>query len=302
MKQAVGIFLRGLAMGAADVVPGVSGGTVALITGIYERLISALVAADKEALILLFHGRWRVLWFRLDGPFLTLLLAGILCAVFSLASVIHWLLEHYPQPLWSFFSGLILLSGILLVRLEVNMTKLDHFALFTGGAVLAVAIAIMPPANFLTGFPGLFFAGAIAICAMILPGISGSFILVLLGMYAPVLGAVRAAELTELGIFALGCSAGLLSFTRLLSWLLSRARARVIAFLSGILMGSLFTVWPWQVAMTLGPGQNAGQWTRPVLPTDIAIADPQWLLCGVSFILGIVAVWTLQRLSGHVDR
>lgn len=302
MQRYAGIFFRGLAMGAADVVPGVSGGTVALITGIYERLISALAAADKEALILLARGRWRAVWYRLDGTFLALLLAGMLTAVFSLASAVYWLLAHYPQPLWSFFSGLILISGILLVRDEVNVAKFDHFVLFCLGAALAVGIATLPTASFLVGLPGLFFAGAIAICAMILPGISGSFILVLLGMYAPVLNAIREVQLTELAVFALGCAVGLLSFTRLLSWLLRHARLRLLACLSGILLGSLSTVWPWQVSAGFGPDSGFTQWTRPVLPTHSLIADPQWMLCSGSFIFGIVVVWALHRLSGHENR
>ncbi len=289
-------------MGAADVVPGVSGGTVALITGIYERLISALVAADKEAFILLLHGRWRALWYRLDGPFLAWLLAGILTAVFSLASAVHWLLEYYPQPLWAFFSGLILISGIVLVRDEVNVAKLDHLLIFTLGVALAVVIDTLPPSGFLAGLPGLFFAGAIAICAMILPGISGSFILVLLGMYAPVLAAIRGLQFDQLAVFALGCAVGLLCFTRLLGWLLKRARLRLLALLSGILLGSLITVWPWQSAVSVGAGQPLEHWTRPVLPTHSSIADPQWLLCGGGFVLGMLVVWLLHRWSGRAHR
>jgi putative membrane protein len=288
-------------MGAADVVPGVSGGTVALITGIYERLISAL-AADKEALILLLHGRWRALWYRLDGSFLAWLLAGILTAVFTLASAVHWLLERYPQPLWSFFTGLILVSGVVLVRDEVNVAKFDHLLMFTVGVILAVVIATLPPSGFLVGLPGLFFAGAIAICAMILPGISGSFILVLLGMYAPVLAAVRELQFTQLAVFALGCTAGLLCFTRLLGWLLKHARFRLIAALSGILLGSLMTVWPWQIAVVIGADDALGQWTRPVLPTHASITDPQWGLCGGGFILGMLVVWGLHKLSRHAYR
>jgi putative membrane protein len=289
-------------MGAADVVPGVSGGTVALITGIYERLISALVAADKEALILLLRGRWRTLWYRLDGPFLALLLAGILTAVFSLASGVHWLLEYYPQPLWSFFSGLILVSGIVLVQEETNMTQRDQVLLFSLGVALAVGIAITPPASFLTGLSGLFFAGAIAICAMILPGISGSFILLLLGMYTPVLAAVRELQFTELAVFALGCALGLLTFTRLLGWLLRYARLRLMACLSGILLGSLLTVWPWQASVGFVAGDDLNQWTRAVLPTHPLIVEPQWALCGSSFALGVIVVWTLRRLSRHERR
>ena len=136
----IGIYARGLAMGAADIVPGVSGGTVALITGIYARLLGALVKIDKQAIVLLFTGRWRALWYRLDGPFLGWLFAGILSAIFALASAIHWLLLHYPQPLWSFFSGLILISGALLLCSEVSLDRLSLVGFFALGCALAVAI------------------------------------------------------------------------------------------------------------------------------------------------------------------
>ena len=208
----IGIYARGLAMGAADIVPGVSGGTMALITGIYGRLLGALVKIDKQALALFFSGRWRALWYRLDGPFLGWLLAGILTAIFSLASVIHWLLEHYPQPLWSFFSGLILISGVLLLRNEVTLDRLSRVGLFALGSALAVAISLAPPIPFSAGLLGFFIAGAIAICAMILPGISGSFMLMLLGMYGPVLGAVKGLQFAELSVFAVGCATGLITF------------------------------------------------------------------------------------------
>ena len=186
-ESAPGIFARGLAMGAADIVPGVSGGTIALITGIYDRLIAAIVAADTSALQMLLRGRWAVLWHRLDGAFLSTLLAGILTAIFSMASLIHWLLEAHPQPLWAFFSGLILISGMFLLRDEVVLNRLDRVLVFAVGVGLAVGIALMPPVSMLSGLAGFFLAGSIAICAMILPGISGSFMLLLMGMYAPVL-------------------------------------------------------------------------------------------------------------------
>ena len=179
-----GVFARGLAMGAADIVPGVSGGTIALITGIYERLLSAIVSADSDALTMALSGRWNALWHRIDGGFLSILLLGILTAIFSMASGIHWLLTHYPQLLWSFFSGLILVSAVLLIRDEVTLNSFDRLAGFTLGVCIAVGAALMPPVSFLAGLPGLFFAGAIAICAMILPGISGSFLLVLMGNFS----------------------------------------------------------------------------------------------------------------------
>ena len=190
----IGIYARGVAMGAADVVPGVSGGTVALITGIYARLLGALVNIDKQAIVLFFTGRWGALWYRLDGPFLAWLFAGILTAIFSLASAIHWLLLQYPQPLWSFFSGLILISGALLLRSEVSLDRWSRVGFFASGCALAVAISLAPPIPFSASLLGFFIAGTIAICAMILPGISGSFMLVLLGMYGPVLTAVKGLQ------------------------------------------------------------------------------------------------------------
>ena len=301
-ESAPGIFARGLAMGAADIVPGVSGGTIALITGIYDRLIAAIVAADTSALQMLVRGRWAVLWQRLDGAFLSTLMAGILTAIFSMASLIHWLLEAHPQPLWAFFSGLILISGMFLLRDEVVLNRLDRVLVFAVGVGLAVGIALMPPVSMLSGLAGFFLAGSIAICAMILPGISGSFILVLLGMYAPVLAAIRGLQFDQLAVFALGCAVGLLCFTRLLGWLLKRARLRLLALLSGILLGSLITVWPWQSAVSVGAGQPLEHGARPVLPTHSSIVDPQWLLCGGGFILGILVVWLLHRWSGRAHR
>ena len=190
-RSPAGVFTCGLAMGAADIVPGVSGGTIALITGIYERLLGAIVSADSDALSMVLSGRWNALWHRIDAGFLSILLLGILTAIFSMASGIHWLLTHYPQPLWSFFSGLILVSAVLLIRDEVTLNRSDSLAGFIFGVCIAVGAALMPPVSFLAGLPGLFFAGAIAICAMILPGISGSFLLVLMGMYEQVLSAVK---------------------------------------------------------------------------------------------------------------
>ena len=294
----MGVFLRGLAMGAADVVPGVSGGTIALITGIYERLLTAIVSADAEALSLLIRGRWQTLWFRVDGSFLTVLMAGILSAIFSLASAIHWLLSHYPQPLWSFFGGLILVSGAFLVRDEVNLLRINRFIVFALGVSLAVSIALLAPASFIPGLPGYFFAGAIAICAMILPGISGSFILVLLGMYGAVLDAVRTLQLAELSVFAAGCALGLLTFSRVLQIALARARPAAMAFLGGVLMGSLLAVWPWKTAVLTATETGVIELMRPVLPSHSSVADSQLMLCAAAGVLGCLLVWALRHLAG----
>ena len=292
-----GVFARGLAMGAADIVPGVSGGTIALITGIYERLLSAIVSADTDALSMALGGRWNALWHRIDGGFLSILLLGILTAIFSMASGIHWLLTYYPQLLWSFFSGLILVSAVLLIRDEVTLNSFDRLAGFTLGVCIAVGAALMPPVSFLTGLPGLFFAGAIAICAMILPGISGSFLLVLIGMYEQVLSAVKTLQVTELSVLAAGCVTGLLLFARLLQHCLQRYRALAMAFLSGVLMGSLVAVWPWRQEVMLNAAEGAISVSRPVLPS--MVTDAQLFACIASCLIGCFLVWGTQALASR---
>ena len=292
-----GVFARGLAMGAADIVPGVSGGTIALITGIYERLLGAIVAADSDALSMALSGRWNALWHRIDGGFLSILLLGILTAIFSMASGIHWLLTHYPQPLWSFFSGLILVSAVLLIRDEVTLNSVDRLAGFTLGVCIAVGAALMPPVSFLTGLPGLFFAGAIAICAMILPGISGSFLLVLMGMYEQVLSVIKTLQVTELSVLAAGCVTGLLLFARFLQHCLRRYRALAMAFLSGVLMGSLVAVWPWRQEVLLYAAEGAISVSRPVLPS--MVTDAQLFACVTSCLIGCFLVWVTQALASR---
>jgi putative membrane protein len=257
------------------------------------------VAFDRHALILLLTGRWAALWHRLDGAFITVLLLGILTAIFSLASGIHWLLTHYPQPLWSFFTGLILISAVLLLREEVTLNRLGTLIGFTLGCCVAVGAALMPPVPFLTGLPGLFCAGAIAICAMILPGVSGSFMLVLMGMYEPVLSAIKSVAFTELLVFGLGCVTGLALFARLLKNVLTNYRALAMAFLSGVLMGSLVAVWPWRAEMLVSGGDAVVTLMRPVLPA--AVNAPQTALCVMSFAAGLTLVWGVQALAARRD-
>ena len=298
-RTPAGVFARGLAMGAADIVPGVSGGTIALITGIYEQLLEAIVSADGDALSMAVSGRWNELWHRIDGGFLSILLLGILIAIFSMASGIHWLLSHYPQPLWSFFSGLILISSVLLIRDEVMLDSIDCLAGFTFGVCIAVGAVLMPPVSFLVGLPGLFFAGAIAICAMILPGISGSFLLVLMGMYEQVLLAVKTLQFTELSVLAAGCVTGLLLFARLLQRCLQRYRALAMAFLSGVLMGSLVAVWPWRQEVLLNTAKGAISASRPVLPSTVT--DAQLSACFGACLIGCFLVWGTQALASRRD-
>ncbi|MDP2715090.1 DUF368 domain-containing protein [Rheinheimera sp.] len=242
-------MIKGLAMGAADVVPGVSGGTLAFILGIYERLLAAISSCNLQALGLLRRGRFKALWQHIDGTFLLCLFSGILLSIFSLAGVISYLLQHRPIPLWALFTALILTALPHLCRsLRWNTVRL---LLCLCGIVFAVMVGMLTPRELQPASWMFFIAGAVAICAMILPGISGSFILLMSGMYAPVLLAVTELQLGVLALFMLGCIIGLLGFSRVLNWLLQHYHDASLALLIGIVIGALYRIWPWQLEQQL---------------------------------------------------
>jgi len=302
--SSVGIFLRGAAMGTADLVPGVSGGTVALITGIYPRLLAAVTAADAAAVRLLLKGQWLGLWRHLDGAFLLPLMLGIGSAIFALASTLKLLLETQPLLVWSFFCGLVLLSSLALIRTE--MTKLTPMVglMFFIGVVIMLTLGLGTGISFPQHLGGFFVAGLLGICAMILPGISGSFILLLLGMYGPIITAVADRELLPLLVFAVGCAVGLLTFSRFLTFVLARARVATLALLVGFLLGSLVILWPWQQVLqtTIDPeGQARPIQTVPITPAHYQTisGDSQWLGCLLSALLGAGVVISLQGLAGR---
>ncbi len=300
----LGIFLRGLLMGAADIVPGVSGGTMAFITGIYDRLLASIRAFDLHCLRLALKGDLRGCWEHVDGAFLLALLAGIGTSILSLARLISWILEHHPVPLWAFFFGLILASALALVRHVQGWTAGRALALVLGTAV-ALYIGLSPVIGLDFGLAGVFLSGFIAICAMILPGISGSFILVLLGMYGTVLTAVKGLDIGFLLVFALGAASGLICFSRLLHWLLQRYHEATMALLTGFLAGSLVVVWPWKQTLDwivdrhgeLRPAQQV-----PVSPTEYLVAtgqEPATALCLALMVVGFALVWLVDRRWGQ---
>ena len=302
--SSVGIFLRGAAMGTADLVPGVSGGTVALITGIYPRLLAAVTATDAAAVRLLLKGQWLGLWRHVDGAFLLPLMLGIGSAIFALASTLKLLLETQPLLVWSFFCGLVLLSSLALIRTE--MTKLTPMVglMFLIGVVIMLTLGLGTGISFPQHLGGFFVAGLLGICAMILPGISGSFILLLLGMYGPIITAVADRELLPLLVFAVGCAVGLLTFSRFLTFVLARARVTTLALLVGFLLGSLVILWPWQQVLqtTIDPeGQARPIQTVPITPAHYQTisGDSQWLGCLLSALLGAGVVISLQGLAGR---
>ena len=246
VKEHALIFARGLAMGAADVVPGVSGGTIAFITGIYDELLHSLKTLGPDALVVLYKQGLREFWRHINGTFLVCLFAGILISIKTFAQIISFCLEAYPLIVWGFFSGLIAASVILLFKKHPEWRAQDFVLCFLG-AVVVIGISIAKPSQ-VPGTPlMLFLGGFVAICAMILPGISGSFILLLVGLYPVFLQAFNDWDLVALACFGAGCIGGLLVFSRFLSWLLDRYYSHTLAVLVGFLIGSLNVTWPWKV-------------------------------------------------------
>lgn len=244
-SQSLLVTLKGIAMGAADVIPGVSGGTIAFLTGIYETLINSIRSIDGTALKLFFTLRWKACWKHINGNFLLALMLGIGISVLSIAKIMTYLMVHHPIPLWSFFFGLIIASAIYILR-DIRTWNLGNLLSLLLGAGIGAAICLMTPGQTPTDLWFIFLSGAIAICAMILPGISGSFILLLLGKYEYILSAVNDLNLTVLLVFLSGAAIGIVSFSHFLSWLLKHFYNIAICVLSGFMIGSLVKIWPWQ--------------------------------------------------------
>lgn len=285
------VLLKGLAMGAADVVPGVSGGTIAFISGIYSTLIKSLSGFDRTALQLLRSGQWRGLSAHLELPFLAALLSGIVFSVFALSGIIHHLLNTQPLPVWGFFFGLILASVVFLLRQQPRLDWRDG-SLLAAGAAVALAIANAPPLALEPSWPALFGGGALALCAMILPGISGSFILLILGLYPTLVAAFAQRDLTVLALFVSGGITGLLSFSHLLRYLMQRFERQVVATMSGFLLGSLAIIWPWQ-----HPHSSAGVEQHGHLsPQQFAAlyGDAQLAVTTAAMVAGLVLLFAVE--------
>lgn len=247
-RNYLSLVLKGCCMGAADVVPGVSGGTIAFITGIYEELIDSIKSIDWEAVKLLFRLQGRAFWQKINGNFLISVLAGIGISIFSLARLMTYLLAHHPIEIWSFFFGLIIASSILVSK-EIRQWDIFTVIALLAGAATAYTITVLSPASTPQTWWFILISGAVAICAMILPGISGAFILLLMGQYAYLMAAVSRLDLSVIGIFAVGAVIGIISFSHLLSWLLKNYHALTVALLTGFMLGSLNKVWPWKITL-----------------------------------------------------
>ena len=284
-------------MGAADVVPGVSGGTIAFISGIYEELITSINNINFALIKSLKTEGLKVSWEKLNGKFLVALFTGIFISLFSLATLVSWLLENHPILVWSFFFGLVAAS-IFFVGKEIKKWTLPVIIFFLLGAIVAYFVTTLPPSDNIGSMPYLFLSGALAVCAMILPGISGAFILVLLGSYKTILDAVHERNVVTVITVALGAVFGLLSFARLLKWMFKNYRNITLALLTGFILGSLNKIWPWKQTLetkTIGEKVIVVRETN-VWPTTFE-GDPQLIWALVLAVIGFSLIFILERTA-----
>ena len=269
-KDWVLLYLKGLAMGGADVVPGVSGGTIAFITGIYEELIHSIRSFDAAAIRLLLSFKFRQFWKAVNGSFMMVLLLGIATSIISLARLITFLLQEFPIQVWSFFFGLIVISA-LSVGTQIKERNWKTITIGIVGIAIAYFITSATPAVTPEALWFIFISGMVAICAMILPGISGSFILLIFGKYQYILTALHNVNIEVIGVFVLGCIVGIVSFARIISWLLYHYHDLTIALLAGFMIGSLYKIWPWKLTTQYRVNSNGEQvpfLEENILPTE----------------------------------
>ena len=312
IKDYIFLSLKGIAMGAADVVPGVSGGTIAFITGIYEELLNTINSVNLEALKKLKSEGLKSFWNHINGNFIVALFLGIAISVVSLAKLMTYLMANHAVLLWASFFGLIIAS-IYLVGKKVVKWDISKIIGLIIGTSIAFYITLLPPMENPNALWYIFLSGAIAICAMILPGISGAFILIILGTYSLVLGtisdffsAIKSMNFTEVlkhlkivAIFGSGCIVGLLSFSKLLSWMFKKYHDLTIAILTGFLIGSLNKIWPWKE--TLSTRVNSHDQIVPFIQENILPSnfdgDNQLILAIAIALFGLGLILVLEKVA-----
>ncbi len=317
MKDTISTMIKGMAMGTAEVIPGVSGGTIAFITGIYEKLLNTIKAFGPGLIPIFKESGFKGVWTAINGAFLIRLLGGMAFGVVFGVFAISYLLENYPPAVWAFFFGLIIASAIYIGR-QITKWGPGEIALMILGAIVAYGITTIAPAEGSESLVFIFFSGAIAISALILPGISGSFILLIMGMYSfiitdtlkPALRTLAPDKLGIMVVFALGCLTGLMTVSRLLSWTFKHYRNLTLATLTGFMLGSLNKIWPWR---------NATDWLRDktgaiilkddgITPKKILVEENVWpgnyngddalvVAVVVLMIVGFLSVFLLERLG-----
>jgi putative membrane protein len=294
MMQYLAWFMKGVAMGAANVIPGVSGGTIAFITGIYERFINALKHIDLTAVKFLLSFRIKELLARVDAVFLVFILGGVGVSILSLAKVLEWTFVHYETLTLSFFFGLIIASVIGVGR-QVSQWTIPVIVSLCIGILIAVFIAFLPPAESSTTTWYIVLCGVVAVCSMILPGLSGSYILLLMGNYLLVLQAISSLDLTILIPLGIGCVVGLIAFSRLLSYLFAHFKDITISLLTGFVVGSLLIIWPWKEThyqqITTDKEKAVGyEWQLPAL-------DNSLLLAMLLMLVGFMLVYGMEKAA-----
>ena len=300
VKGYIFLFLKGMAMGAADVVPGVSGGTIAFISGIYEELLGSISSINFKTVAILKKEGIKSAWNSINGNFLSVLLLGVAASVRSLAKGISYLLETEPILLWSFFFGLVLASVIFIGK---QITKWDFktILLLVLGAGVAYYITILEPlVSDEASLLFYFISGALAICAMILPGISGSFILVLLGSYKMILEAIHSRDLQLIATVGAGVVVGLLSFSKVLKWLFSNFKNLTLAGLTGFIIGSLNKIWPWKETLTWRTNSHGEE--VPLLQNSISPFDyenNQLLMAIALAVVGYLVIIFLEKVQAE---
>lgn len=301
------LVLKGIGMGAADVIPGVSGGTIAFITGIYEELIGSIRSFDLTALRKLLRLDLKGFWKHINGGFLFSVLAGIGISIFSLAKVMKYLLETHPIFVWSFFFGLIIASAWLVAR-EVKKWGVGTIVALIAGTAAAYMITVISPASTPDAWWFIMLSGAIAVCAMILPGISGAFILLLMGKYAYIIGAVSTFNIPVLLLFVVGAVVGIISFSHLLSWLLAKHHGMTVALLTGFMVGSLNKIWPWKQTLetyTDSHGVVQPLVERNILPGTFEQLNGQPAMLGWALFFmaaGFLLIWGIEKAAAVLSR
>ena len=295
-------YLKGMAMGAADVVPGVSGGTIAFITGILDQLLDSIKKISPSLFSVIKEQGVKAAFMNINGPFLVCVFGGILTSIMTLAKLITYLLHTHPIPVWSFFFGLIVISVVHMLK-QVKGFTVGRLALFALGVAIAWGITMLNPIALEMTYLNVYLGGCIAITAMILPGISGSFILLLLGLYTSVMGAVKGFDIAIMATFAAGAATGLLSFSHVLSLLLRKYHDATLVFLTGLMLGTLGKIWPWKQVLTFRENSKG-----EMVPLDERILSPlqyehitgQPALLSyaiVAMLCGILLVWGLEQFA-----
>lgn len=318
--------LKGMAMGLAEIIPGVSGGTIAFITGIYERFLNAIKAWNVPTLRLLLLGRFKEFWKAIDGGFLLSLLSGMAIGMVTGVFVVTYLMEHYIEPLWAFFFGLILASVLLIFR-QVHRWDLIRILSLLLGVATAVLIISINPAAGSTAYWFVFLSGMIAVSALLMPGVSGSFMLLILGMYGIIIPTFKSlitqpsvSSFMIILVFGLGMIIGLLSFSRILSWLMEKYHQSTLMVLTGFIIGSLYKIWPWRVPTRWMNELTQQMESDPSLllnldkhdfrviseklvwPGDYFLDSPKTTLVIASLLFGFLLVYFLDKLFGEKNK